>query len=369
MGHIAIIGGGIAGLSAGWQLARNGFQVSLFERDSIGSATSRVAAGMLAPHAEVKFEEEQLMHLGQYSLNLYPEFLSQLEQDLGHAPKLDNCGTLLVAVNRDDLEILKRFYAFREELGIEVDWLTGTEAREKEPMLSPRVTAGIWLPEDSQIDNWQLLDDLKAILEKQGEQIHEHTQVQQVFQNADKTWTVQWETGSGVFDHVVMATGPWQGLVEEAPAYGFRPVKGEIIALDQNNVDQLQTMVRTPRGYLVPKNDGPLLIGASSYEQGFDLGPTAGGIKDLLEFGYEVVPSTYDLNYHETQVGLRPATKDNSPLIGSGQAEGLYWATGHYRHGFLLAPVTAFTIKQITLGETLPQIVNDFSPERFFNHE
>ncbi len=370
MRNVAIIGGGIIGLSTAWQLSRNGFFVSVYDKGRVGAATSSVAAGMLAPHAEVKFEEEALMHLGLHSLRQYPLFLSQLAHDLGEAPELDQCGTLLAAVSRDDTNHLKRFFQYRDALGVEAEWLTGSEAREKEPQLSPRVASALWLPEDAQIDNRKLLEDLKAVLEQWGQPIFEQTEINTVIQNKDQTWTVSQGDQSQTYDYVVMAAGasPMAMLTDKAEVqnFGLRPVKGEIIALTQKAGSRLKTMIRTPRCYMVPKGeDGPLLIGGTSYEQGYDVKPIAGGVKDLLEFGYEVAPAIYDLPYQSTDVGLRPATKDNNPVIGSSDQKGLYWATGHYRHGFLLAPVTAFGLKQAFMNEDKPAILEGFGPERF----
>lgn len=370
MGNVAVIGGGIIGLSTAWQLARNGFTVSVFDKGEVGADTSSVAAGMLAPHAEVKFEEEALMHLGLFSLRQYPSFLAQLADDLGEAPELDQCGTLLAAVSRDDTNQLKRFFQYRDALGVEAEWLTGSEVREKEPQLSPRVTSALWLPEDAHIDNKELLKDLKAVLNQWGQPVFEHTEIHTISQNKNKTWTVKGGDQVETYDNVIMATGPsildMLSDKNEVQNFGFRPVKGEIVALGQQVGNRLQTMVRTPRGYLVPKGEnGTLLIGATSYEQGFDVTPTAGGVKDLLEFGYEVVPATYDLPYQGTNVGLRPATKDNNPVIGPSVQKGLYWAAGHYRHGFLLAPVTAYGLKQHLMNEDKPAILKRFGPERF----
>ena len=364
----AVIGGGIIGLSTGWQLARNGFNVTLYEKKEIGSATSRVAAGMLAPQAEVNFEEEELMQLGRYSLGLYPEFVSQLKQDLGQAPGLDNCGTLLVGVNRDDTRQLKRLYEFRHSLNLKVEWLTGSEAREKEPFLSPRIASAIWLPDDSQIDNRQLVKDLHEALKLQVKAIRTRTEVIGLQQHESGKWSVITRGGDEVYDKVIITTGAWsQSFTQWDRGYkfGFRPVKGEILALKQTEACNVSTMIRTPRGYLVPKSDGTLLIGATSYEKGFDARVSAGGVKDLLEFGYEVVPAIYDLPLEGIDAGLRPATRDNSPVIGYGGQEGLYWATGHYRHGYLLAPATAHAVLNDMTNNAGPELIQKFRPERF----
>lgn len=365
---IAVIGGGVTGLSTAWQLSRVGHKVSVYERDQFGQAASYAGAGMLAPQAEAKFEEEDLMKLGQLSLGWYSEFLSQLAFDGGDDIDFDECGTVLVGINRDDTDQLKRLFRFRESLNLKIEWLTGSEARDKIPALSPRVTAGMWLPLDAQIDHHHLLESLLVVLRKQGQSLYEKSQVTDIKNRSDGAWEVQVnQDQKEAHDGVVIASGAWSKMFQKTTQsydFGLRPVKGELLALSQNDSLPLETMVRTPRAYMVPKGDGSLLIGATSYEQGFDHRPSAGGVKDLLQFGYEALPAIYDLPLQAIRVGLRPATEDNSPLIGESQP-GLYWATGHYRHGFLLSPLTAYTIKALVGGDDIDPLTQKFTPARF----
>lgn len=367
--QIAIIGGGIIGLSIAWQLSRSGHQVTVYEKNSFGQAASWAGAGMLAPQAEAKFEEETLMKLGQLSLSWYPEFLSELKADLGTAPDFEQSGTLLVGVSRDDNYQLKRLFQFRESLNLKIEWLTGSEARDKIPALSPRVSSAIWLPADAQINNHQLLSDLVAVLQKQSQTLKEKVKVTEIEQDSYDRWLIKTDAEKDAnFDQVVIATGAWSGsfhLPAGSEKFGLRPVKGELVALTQTSAIHLKTMVRTPRAYIVPKADGSLLIGATSYEKGFEQWPAAGGVKDLLEFAYEALPTTYDLPFQDIRVGLRPATKDNSPVIGLSR-NGIYWATGHYRHGYLLAPLTAYAIKQWLEGSKPNDLIDAFSPKRFW---
>ncbi len=365
---IAVIGGGVTGLSTAWQLSRAGHQVSVYERDHVGQAASYAGAGMLAPQAEAKFEEEELMKLGQLSLSWYSEFLSQLAFDGGQRVDFDQSGTVLVGISRDDTAQLKRLFQFRESLNLQIDWLTGSEARDKIPALSPRVTAGMWLPTDAQIDHHQLVACLVTALRNQGQSIFEKTPITDLQGKSDRRWEIDVNQGENkVYDAVVIASGAWSKMFQQTSIsynFGLRPVKGELLALSQNASLKLENMVRTPRAYMVPKADGSLLIGATSYERGFEQQPSAGGVKDLLQFGYEVLPAIYDLPLQDIRVGLRPATLDNSPLIGEAEP-GLFWATGHYRHGFLLSPVTAYTIKALVNGENIEPFAEKFAPSRF----
>ncbi|MCW9706960.1 glycine oxidase ThiO [Fodinibius salsisoli] len=368
--HIAIIGGGVIGLSIGWQLLRKGAKVTLLERDEVGSHTSYVAAGMLAPYAEVGFEEIELMKLGQKSLQLYPEFLDQLAEDTDDLPTLDRCGTLMVGIDRDDTEQLRRLYDFREELELPVELMTGTAAREREPYLSPNVVSAVWLSQDAQIDNRKLLKALKQAFLNRGGMLYEQTSVDEI-QRQDSSLYVgtAGEENPIAADAIVIAAGSWSGQLGGLPEkYGplFRPEKGQIITLKQTRDCDLSCIVRSPRTYLVPKEDKTIRLGATSEDKGFDTEVTAGGLKYLLEYGWEVVPSIYDLPMVETIAGLRPAAKDNLPVIGPTSMPGVYMAGGHHRNGILLMPITAFEVSKEILDGKRSEVLHNFRPERFY---
>lgn len=369
---VGIIGGGIIGLGVGWQLLRRGAEVTLFERDRVGQQSSRAAAGMLAPYAEVGFEEIELMKLGQESLRLYPRFVDELSEGVDNVPEFDRCGTMLVGVDRDDTEHLKRLYDFREELSLTVEMITGTEARERESLLSPRVVSAVWLPDDAQIDNRALIQCLKQAFEVNGGRLLEQHTVQQVNRSGGAVKGVSTASAEFQFDKVVLAAGCWSGKIAGIPdglKPPVRPVKGQIITLQQTPDCELQGIVRSPRFYLVPKEDGTIRLGATSEEKGFDTTPTAGGQKELLEEAWEAVPSIYDLPLLETMAGLRPASRDHAPIIGQTDLEGLYYATGHYRHGILLTPVTVYSLVEEILEERIAETIEPFRPGRFSQTE
>ncbi|MDX1619240.1 MAG: glycine oxidase ThiO, partial [Balneolaceae bacterium] len=342
---IGIVGGGVIGLGIGWQLLRRGVKVTLFDKDRAGQAASRVAGGMLAPSAEVGFEEITLMRFGQESLRLYPQFLDELAEDAGEVPELDPCGTLMVGVDRDDTEQLKRLFDFRKELELSVEMLTGTEAREREPLLSPNVVSAVWLPDDAEIDNRKLVQALKEAFVALGGELMEEDSVTELLHDNGRVQGLETQSGRYTFDAVVAAAGCWTAGIKGVPEEinpPIRPVKGQIITLESTEECDLKGTIRSPRMYLVPKKDGTLRLGATSEEKGFDTTPTAGGQKELLEDGWEAVPSIFDLPLLETEAGLRPASRDHEPVIGESDLDGLFYATGHYRHGILLTPVTVY---------------------------
>lgn len=364
---VVIIGAGVIGLALGWELARAGRAVVVFERGAAGRGTSWLAAGMLAPDAEIGFEELALYRLSRESLRRWPAFVRDLEADGGRPVDYRTEGTLVVADDRDSAEALRRRYAFQKEHGLAVEWLTGAEALEIEPFLAPRLAAAVFSPADHQVDNRRLVDALRAALQRQGGHLHEHTPVRAVVPDAHAPAVVT-EAGERVeAAAVVLAAGVWSRAVEGLTAEArppVRPVKGQMIELKMQRPFALRHVVRGPDAYLAPKSDGRLLVGATSEEMGFDTHVTAGGLYTVLEGAWEVVPGIYDLPVTDTWAGLRPASRDHAPLLGPA-APGVVFATGHYRHGILLAPVTAGEIARLLLqGETSPWLA-PFAPGRF----
>ncbi|MBP2681648.1 MAG: glycine oxidase ThiO [Candidatus Krumholzibacteriota bacterium] len=365
---VAVIGGGVIGLSVGWQLARRDVPVAVFERDEAGRGASWVAAGMLAPHSEVGFEEEEFLRLGIESLNQFPRFLDEIEEDGGKRIPLDGRGTLIVGFHRDDTERIRRLYEFREHLGLPVKWLPGSEGREIEPLLSPKISAAIWLPDDGQINNRDLVDALKTALVSRGGVIREHAPVREVIVENGGVKSIRTPEGEFAASSVVIAAGCWSGLIDGIPEGvkpPVRPVKGQIVSLRVTDDFRFEHVVRAPDAYLLPKDDGRLLVGATQEEMGFDVTPTAGPVMRLLERGWEAIPSIYDLPIEGIDVGLRPGSRDNEPLIGPTEIGDLYYATGHYRHGILLAPVTAYALCDMMLEGETPELLAPFRPSRF----
>jgi glycine oxidase len=323
---------------------------------------------MLAPDAEIGFEELELYKLNRESLRRWPDFAARIEAASGMDVDYRDEGTLIVADDRDSAEALRRLYDFQEEKGLDVEWLTGEEAREIEPFVAPRLTAAIYAPSDHQVDNRRLLEALRAAFEAEGGTLHEETPVRAVVPDPE-TPAVVTEDGTTVQGQaVVVAAGVWsrelEGLEPDARP-PVRPVKGQMIQLRRKRPFDLQHVIRGPEAYLAPKSNGRIVMGATSEEMGFDTTVTAGGLYELLEGGWEVVPGILDLPVDETWAGLRPASRDHAPLLGPTRAPGIVMATGHYRHGVLLTPVTAEEVARwVRTGETSDWL-EPFSPTRF----
>lgn len=366
--HVIIVGGGVIGLATGFELVRRGTDVTIFERDRAGRGTSYLAAGMLAPDAEIEFEELELYRLNRESLRRWPEFAGRVEEASGQSVDYRDEGTLIVADDRDSAEALERRYDFQREQGLDVEWLTGEEAREIEPFLAPRLSAAVFSPSDHQVDNRRLVEALRTAFRAEGGTLHEDAPVEAIIPDADAPGVRPVDGEPVTAGRVVLAAGVWsrdlEGLTPDAQPV-IRPVKGQVLQLRRETTFDLQHVVRGPEAYLAPKSDGRVVVGATSEEMGFDTTVTAGGMYDLLEGAWEVVPGIYDLPMDETWAGLRPASRDHSPLIGESAAPGVIMATGHYRHGILLTPVTAEELARlIRTGETSDWI-EPFSPLRF----
>jgi glycine oxidase len=281
------------------------------------------------------------------------------------------CGTLLAARDSDEAEALGRELALRQRLGLAAQRLRASEARRLEPALAPTLRLALDVPGDHAIDPRQLTAALARGLTAAGGELRTNAAVSEVTRVAEQRVTGVRLAGGEVIDaeHVVVATGVWSdaigGLPEDARV-PIHPVKGQILRLhDPSGPGLLTRVVRFTGGYLVPRGDGRYVLGATMEERGFDTTVTAGGVFELLRDAFELVPSVTELVIDELSAGLRPATPDNAPAIGPGAIEGLHWATGHFRHGVLLAPITAQMVLAGLAGEPAEAHAPEFAPTRF----
>jgi glycine oxidase len=360
---VVVVGAGAIGLSIARRARLAGMSVTVLERDRAGEGASHVAAGMLAPVAEVEFGEagRRLLELGLRSAAMWPAFASELEASTGLSVGLTRTGTLLVARDGDDARELERQLAFRRSLGLEVRRLRPSEARALEPALAPTVRLALDAPEDHSVDPRLVLAALKDACASAGVRLREHAPVARIdFDHAPggaprRVTGVTLEEGERVpAGQVVIAAGAWAARIAGLPAGAglpVRPVKGQILRLrDPAGPGLLRRVVRFRGGYVVPRDDGRYVLGATVEERGFSLEPTAGGVYELLRDAHELLPGLSELEIAELSVGLRPGTPDNAPAIGPGSVEGLAWATGHHRNGILLAPLTAELVARVLGG-------------------
>ncbi|MFC8967324.1 glycine oxidase ThiO [Streptomyces sp. NPDC057094] len=370
---VLVIGGGIIGLVTAWRAAQRGFTTALVDPEPGGGA-AQVAAGMLAAVTELHYGEETLLGLNLASARRYPDFAAELTEATGQDLGYRRCGTLAVALDADDRAHLRELHALQSRSGLDSEWLTGRECRRLEPMLAPGVRGGLRVDGDHQIDPRRLAAALVTACERAGVSIH-RTWAERLTVVRDRAAGVVTsdgaERGAG---QVVLAGGSLSGQLAGVPddvLPPVRPVKGQVLRLTvpQRYAPFLNRTVRAVvRGghlYLVPRENGELVVGATSEELGWDTTVTAGGVYELLRDAHELVPGITELPLTETRAGLRPGSPDNAPLLGPTALDGLLLATGHFRNGVLLTPVTGDAMAHVLTTGELPDEARPFSPRRF----
>lgn len=377
-----VVGGGLIGLAIAWELNRRGLKPVVFERDLPGAATTSVAAGMLAPVGELDFGEPDLLELNLASARLYPGFIASVEEasglDAGHM----ECGALHVALDRDEAGELRRISELQRGYGLESRWLGPGATRELEPGISPSLTGSVLVEGDAAVDPRALVSALLSALESGGVEVRNGSAVDELV-CPDGT---PWRSGSGA---AVGGVRLADGSVHTAPAViaapgtdagraawlpeeirpPVRPVKGQVVELRGSGSDPvISRIVGSERVYLAPRRDGRLIVGATVEEMGWDSRVTAGGVHELLREAYRLLPEIAELEFVNAATGFRPGTPDNLPVIGRSAIDGLILATGHYRNGILLAPVSATVVSDLVTGSPVTGPARAADPARFQSH-
>ena len=355
---VAVVGGGAIGLACAWRAQQRGARAIVIDAGEPGAW--HVAAGMLAPVSEAEFGERELLALGMESARRYADFCAELED-----PGYRRTGTLVVARDRDEAEALDRLAAFRRELGLPVERLRPSQARRLEPALAPTIRLALDIEGDHAIDPRKLVAALARKFT--GEQ--RRGRVRGLRVEAGRVTGVRLADGATISaGAVVVACGVHVANLEmpDHARVPVRPVKGQVLRLrDPRGPGLVERTIRGEQAYFVPRGDGSYVLGATMEERGWDTTPTAGGVYELLRDLSELVPGIFELDIAELTAGLRPATPDNLPAIGLGTLDGLVWATGHYRNGILLTPVTADVVAAVLAGEPVPDFAAAADPRRF----
>jgi glycine oxidase len=364
-----IIGAGVIGLGIAWRLAQAGCPVTVYDSAEAGRGASWAAAGMLAAAVETEPGEEELLVLTLASQRMWPSFARELEAVSDISVGYRDEGTIVVALNRDDAEHLRHTYDFQKSLGLELQWLSGAEARRREPHLRPGIPAAVCSTRDHQVENRWLTQALGEAARRAGVVLREHVPVREVEVVGGRACAVLTNHGRDPADVVILAAGAWSREIAGIPPAHLppvRPIKGQMLALRMDpSAPLLRHVVWAPRSYLVPRRDGRLVVGGTVEERGFDDTLTAGGLLALLEGAWRAVPAIEELPIAETWVGFRPGSRDDAPMLGPSGIDGLIVATGHHRNGILLMPITVESVSAYVLTGRLPEIVEPFTPERF----
>lgn len=369
---VVVIGGGVIGLGIAWRAAQAGLGVTLVDPEPRGGA-SWAAAGMLAPVTEVGYGEEPLLRLNLRAARRWPEFAAELTAATGDDLGFHTSGTLLVALDADDNAALTPVHDYQRELGLAARRLRGRELRGLEPLLTPAVRGGVLAEGDHRVDPRAVTGALLDAARDAGTRFADRRAIRLATAGGRATG-VHLDDGTLVSaDRVVLAAGCWSGGIDGIPpglVPPVRPVKGQIVTL--RDPSGTRFMERTVRGmvrgqtvYLVPRDDGRVVVGATVEEMGFDTRVTAGGVSRLLRDGAALVPAIEELDLAEARAGLRPGSPDNLPMIGESGMPGLAVAAGHYRNGMLLAPVTADAIAELLTTGAAPEWAAPAAPTRF----
>jgi glycine oxidase len=362
---VAIIGGGLIGGSAAFELSACGLRVAVLDSQQPGRESSWAAAGMLAPGPDAP-DSVALVPLANESLGLYPQFVAAIEAASGKSTSFAREGTLEIFPGPSGEAARDQFVAGHRRLGLSAQPLALESALKLEPSLGTGARAVAWLPKEGTVDPRLLVDAALLAATNRGAEIREGCRVTALLYDGDRCAGVIAGGEKISARHVVIAAGCFSGLMENGIArYApTRPVRGQMLSLRHASV-KLTRVLRSENGYLVPRLDGRILAGSTLEDAGFEKRVTPSGLQKILDTALALAPALANAEILETWAGLRPGTPDGLPILGPTDVEGLIVATGHYRNGVLLAPVTAKLIREwITTGRVSSD-VEAFSPLRF----
>jgi glycine oxidase len=363
---VIVVGGGVIGCAIAYHLARRGVPVTVVERGELAGEASGAAAGMLAPLAEAH-APGPFLDLCLASLSLFPSLAAELEAVTGIGIGYERTGTLRVALSAEDEDALRERYRWQKGTGLPLEWLGGDMARELEPALSPRVRCAVLSPDEGQVDPQRLTMALAGAARAHGAHLLLSTPVAGILRRGRRILGVRLPSGLLRGGHVVVAAGPWTGrLLRGLGLYlATPPRRGQMLAYHARPVRHI---VWGPDGYLVPKAGGVTYAGATVESVGFRRRTTARGLRRLAQMARGLVPALGHAEVASAWAGLRPGSPDGLPIIGPVPGwEGLTVATGHFRNGILLAPITGRLVAQRICGEGTDLPLGPFSPARFLD--
>jgi len=365
--EIVIVGGGVIGLSIARELARRGVrEVALFDKGELGKEASWAAGGILAPQVEADASDD-FFKLAAASRDLYPGFGQALHDETAIDVELDQTGTLYVAFSENDEAELRQRCEWQQRAGLRVEWLNSADVRQIEPNVSSEVRCALRFPDDWQVENRKLVEALIASNQKLGLTLSSNCEVTALRADGIRVAGVETANGPIAAPVVVICAGAWtSSLVTSTSApIEIEPVRGQMLCFKPTQ-QIAHHVIYSKRGYVVPRRDGRVLAGSTTEHAGFDKRVTDAGVSAIKSMAFEIAPTLDGTPVAHSWAGFRPRALDDLPVLGRHpEIEGLFYATGHYRNGILLAPVTAQLMADSIVSGLISQGAAVFSPKRF----
>ena len=363
---IIVVGAGVVGCSVAYELARRGASVEIVDERPVGMGATQASAGVLAPYLEAR-EDSPLLDLTVRSLSMYDAFVGRVAQDGGIAVPYRRTGTLDVAANDREMQRLHGIADVLARRGVPALILDAAATRAEEPLVAEDIAGGLLIEEHGYVSASELTRALVAAARAHGAQLVEQSRVRRI-RARDGDTVVETDRGTLASNAVVLAAGSWSGTIVVdgvETRVPVKPIRGQLLYLGWHGTSLRRVM--WSRGcYMVPWDDGTVLVGATSEDAGFDERLTVSGVHDLLQAAADVAPHAWTATFRGARVGLRPATADHLPVIGTSmRIPNLMYATGHYRNGILLAPLTAQLVADALLDGRVDPMLTALSPSRF----
>jgi glycine oxidase len=361
---VAVAGGGLIGGSIALELARAGLRVAVFDQGEPGREASWAGAGILSPAPESP-ATIPLVPLGKASMALYPEFVGEVEELSGQSVGFRVKGTLDALFAADAVRELSTLIAMHHGLGLKAEPLRPEDARELEPALSPDVQAAALRPDEASVDNRALTQAVLQAARRSGVEIFPGHAAKAIWREGNTSAGLEFQDEKVSAKWTIIAAGCFSSSIEGMKSYvSVRPAKGQMIALRAHGL-AIERVLWSEKIYLVPRNDGRILAGATVEYVGFEKQVTAGGLEKILSAAIELAPELAHAKIEETWAGLRPDSPDHLPILGPTDLDGLLIATGHFRSGILLTPITARLIREWVTQQRVSADWERFSPLRF----
>ena len=360
-----VVGGGVIGGAIAYNLAKRGGKVLLLEKDRLASKSSGAAAGMLGAQSEMD-GDGPLFQLARKSRAMFPKIAEEIKENSGIDIGLINKGMLKVALTEQEQQEYKRIMAIQNQSGEQADWFTGEELRRKEPALSDAIKGAMYIEKDGQVEADQLTLGFLKSAAASGVVIKEYVEVYDFQLSKGKVEGVVTNQGIFTSENVIVAGGAWSQklLLETGLQLDTYPVKGECFSVVTHR-QMLSTTIFSHGCYLVPKKGGRIVVGATVMPRTFDQKVSLNGISTLLEQAKNLMPSIVEAEWERAWAGIRPQTIDGLPYLGEHPAyKGLYIATGHFRNGILLSPITGVVIADLIEGKPTSVDLEPFRVDR-----